>query len=138
MRAGIRRCGIWRRSRRRAVDLRDPKQFPVVSVLFREGEDNAAIQRILPLVPAAAGARVDVDDEIDASELLGTEDGYFFYEGSLTTPPYTEAVKWLVLDHVHEASPEQIDKLNALEGDNARHIQANGAKVVEHCLRHLR
>jgi carbonic anhydrase len=120
------------------VDQRDPKQFLVVSVLFREGEDNAVVQRILPLVPAAAGGRVDIDDEIDATELLGAEDGYFFYEGSLTTPPYTEAVKWLVLDKAHEASPDQIEKVNSVEGDNARHIQANSAKVVEHCMQHLR
>ncbi|MCP4265745.1 MAG: carbonic anhydrase family protein, partial [Candidatus Brocadiaceae bacterium] len=49
---------------------------------------------------------------------------YFFYKGSLTTPPYTESVKWFVMKTIIDASPEQIQQINKIEGDNARRIQA--------------
>lgn len=56
---------------------------------------------------------------------------YYQYRGSLTTPPYTESVEWLVLKDVFEASPEQIQRINQLEGDNARRVQALYNRVVE-------
>jgi hypothetical protein len=46
------------------------------------------------------------------------------YRGSFTTPPYTESVDWLVAKEVIEAAPAQIQRINVLEGDNARHVQA--------------
>ena len=49
---------------------------------------------------------------------------YYHYRGSFTTPPYTESVDWLVAKEVIEAGPAQIRRINVLEGDNARHVQA--------------
>jgi carbonic anhydrase len=49
---------------------------------------------------------------------------YFFYKGSLTTPPYTESVNWFVMKTIIDASPEQIQQINKIQGDNARRIQA--------------
>jgi carbonic anhydrase len=49
---------------------------------------------------------------------------YFYYKGSLTTPPYTESVNWYVMKTIIDASPVQIQKINKIEGDNARHVQA--------------
>ena len=46
------------------------------------------------------------------------------YRGSFTTPPYTESVDWLVAKEVIEAGPAQIQRINLLEGNNARHVQA--------------
>jgi carbonic anhydrase len=48
---------------------------------------------------------------------------YFYYKGSLTTPPYTESVNWFVMKTVIDAAPEQIQQINKIEGDNARHVQ---------------
>lgn len=113
--------------------IEEPQHYLVVAALFKEGRGHQALERLLPIVPARPGERVDVDEEVDANGFFGPNDGYYFYEGSLTTPPYTEAVNWLVLDSVHEASAEQIETLNHLEGNNARHIQAGRSRVVDHC-----
>ena len=64
--------------------------------------------------------------------MLEKGEGYFHYEGSLTTPPYSETVTWLVLDQVHDASAEQIEAMNRIEGNNARHIQEQRARPVDH------
>jgi carbonic anhydrase len=59
--------------------------------------------------------------------------GYYSYKGSLTTPPYSESVTWIVHKYILEASPEQIFTIEKLEGDNARHVQAlHARKVLNH------
>jgi carbonic anhydrase len=55
---------------------------------------------------------------------------YYSYRGSLTTPPYTESVRWYIAKHIFEASPAQIEAINKLEGNNARHVQALFGRTV--------
>jgi carbonic anhydrase len=100
-----------------------PEKLLVVGVLFREGRDNAFIEEILSHAPAEPGARFDGAVLIDPSDVLPAVEGYYHYEGSLTTPPYSETVTWLVLKDSRQASASQIERLNRLEGNNARHIQ---------------
>lgn len=105
--------------------------YLVIGVLFKEGKRNKFLDEFISHIPKAEGqtskpkhAYVDINDIFDGN------DKYFTYKGSLTTPPYTETVRWGVLKRIHEASPEQIALFNQLEGNNARHIQAmNGRKV---------
>lgn len=109
----------------------EPGRYLVVAVLFREGDDDALIARILADVPPSPGDQVTTDTLLDPLLAVGSDSGYFHYEGSLTTPPYTQSVTWLVQKDIHGASPGQISQLNRLEGDNARHIQALRSRVVE-------
>lgn len=111
----------------------DPAHMLVVGALFKEGEGNAIIDRVLPFVPKQPGGVIDAHEQLDVSSLFGQQHGYYYYSGSLTTPPYSEIVKWLVLDQVFEASPEQIEEIARVEGYNARHIQAPHARMVDHC-----
>lgn len=110
----------------------DPGSYMVISVLFREGVESPALEDVLAAVPERAGETRDLPGTaIDAGELLDFSGHYFHYEGSLTTPPYTEAVTWLIMQDIHQAAPEQIQHINILEGNNARHIQALHARVVD-------
>lgn len=109
----------------------DPRRYLVIGVLFREGADNGFIQEVLSHAPAEEGDRYDDPMRINALDVLASVDGYFHYDGSLTTPPYTETVTWLVMKEVHEAAAAQIERLNLLEGNNARHIQDQHGRHVE-------
>ena len=109
-----------------------PERFLVIGVLFKEGNPNGLLDTLLGDVPRKAGETVDADAELDASSIFKPGEGYFHYAGSLTTPPYTEAVTWLVLDQVHDASAEQVEALNRIEGNNARHIQDQRARLIDH------
>jgi carbonic anhydrase len=55
---------------------------------------------------------------------------YYHYKGSLTTPPYTESVRWYITKHIFEASAAQIEAINKVEGNNARHVQALYGRTV--------
>jgi carbonic anhydrase len=109
-----------------------PERFLVIGVLFKEGGSNGLIQTFLRDVPEQAGKRAEADAKLDASSLFKPHEGYYHYEGSLTTPPFSETVTWLVLDQVHDAAPEQIEAMNRIEGNNARHIQKHSARLVDH------
>jgi carbonic anhydrase len=61
------------------------------------------------------------------SNELGT---YYHYKGSLTTPPFTENVDWLIGKYIFEASPDQITAIEKIKGDNARHVQERHYRKV--------
>lgn len=111
----------------------DPDKLLVVGALFKEGVASPLIEHLLPLMPSHEGEQLESPEEIDLRRLFDKDRGYYYYSGSLTTPPFAEVVKWLVLDGVHEASPEQVEKIAGIEGFNARHIQEPHGRTVEHC-----
>lgn len=68
----------------------------------------------------------------DASALLPERRSYFYYEGSLTTPPCTENVRWVVLDAPIPASSAHLDPLRAQYDGNARPIQPLNSRTIRH------
>jgi carbonic anhydrase len=109
-----------------------PEHLLVVGVLFKEGQASPWLGTLLADVPGHAGEHADKEARLDIASLLTGRNGYYHYEGSLTTPPYSETVTWLVLEQPRTAAAEQIEALNRIEGNNARHIQARNARPVEH------
>jgi carbonic anhydrase len=113
----------------------DHPRYLVVAFLFKMGRENKFIKEFLNAIPAEEGkdslspGAVNFEDLFN--EIPKNEQGYFSYKGSLTTPPYSETVDWLVKKYILEASPEQIFKIEKMEGDNARHVQAiNSRKIM--------
>jgi carbonic anhydrase len=100
--------------------------YLVVGLLFKEGKANPFLDKFLNAIPDSTGATNHLSNEfLNINELLAQAGSlhYYHYEGSLTTPPYSETVTWLLVKHIFEASPKQIEKLNRIEGNNARHFQ---------------
>lgn len=98
----------------------------VVATLYRMGDPD-------PLLGAALDA-ADAGAEVVGIPLIsGTtvRSHHYIYHGSLTTPPFSENVSWVVSAKVEEASEEQVARLNALEGNNARHVQKRAGRRVE-------
>ncbi|MFW2389212.1 MAG: carbonic anhydrase family protein [Polyangiales bacterium] len=108
----------------------DPPRYLVISYLYKMGEEDRFIASFLDRVPSKEGG-----ENLEAGEILirgeDRRGEYYHYRGSLTTPPYTETVEWLVIKEIQRASPEQIRRINSIEGDNARRVQARHGRSVE-------
>jgi len=98
----------------------------VVAVWFRRGEDNPALDEILAAAKKKGGASVS----LDPGKLLPPTTDFYRYNGSLTTPPCTEGVRWYVMSEVAEASEEQLRAFLALTGRNNRPVQPLNARRV--------
>lgn len=106
----------------------------VWAILFKEGEQSKFLNEFIDAIPSEEGESIEIASKsVDVSRLVSDHEveGCYHYAGSLTTPPFTESVHWGIVGKINEASPQQIEKLNRLEGNNARHIQAVYDRVVE-------
>lgn len=106
----------------------------VVGVLMQPGKRNAGFDAVFAHLPRA-GERITVDDlKLDLAGLLPTDHGYYSFEGSLTTPPCSEGVSWMVLKSPITVSPGQIRAFRKLVHDNARPLQPLHARVIRESL----
>ena len=115
-------------------DMKNP-QYLVIGLLFKMGRENAFIKEFLNAIPGEEGKDTLPAGAVRFEDLFLTppkkeEAGYYSYHGSLTTPPYSESVHWIVKKYILEASPEQITAIEKKEGDNARHVHALYARKV--------
>lgn len=99
-------------------------QLTILGVLVQQGQINSTLQRLLQKVPLLKGETVtDQKAALDLNSLLPKIKHFYHYMGSLTTPPCSEGVHWLVLANPIEASAEQIQQLSQLMGKNSRPLQ---------------
>lgn len=108
-------------------------QLAVVAVLLDAGVANALIDKVWTYMPLDTNDRVRMPvGLIDMNELLPKDQRYYQFMGSLTTPPCTEGVLWMVLKQPTPVSREQIKLFTQLFPRNARPVQAvNGRAVRE-------
>jgi len=115
----------------------DSQQYLVIGVLFKMGTKSKFVDEFINSIPKEDHTKNEVQPgEILISDLVNEMpahllDHYYHYNGSLTTPPYTESVRWYVSKHIFEASPEQIKKILEIEGANARQVQSLNERKLE-------
>ena len=98
----------------------------VVGVLICEGEENAALAPAWACLPPDPGESRAISGEIDLAALLPPFGTTWRYRGSLTTPPCTEGVAWIVPDEPLPMSPAQIAAFAAIYPNNRRPVQPLG------------
>lgn len=110
----------------------------VLVVRVMTGTTNHWFDSILAVrnLPVGANTTIDINPlQLFPSSLvekdghLMTHSNYYSYNGSLTTPPCTEGVYWIVLADPIYASTDQIDSLERWEGINNRPIQVYNGTV---------
>lgn len=106
-------------------------QLAVVSVLLQPGAANALIHKVWTYMPLDINDRVHMPAGlIEMNELLPTDQRYYQFMGSLTTPPCTEGVLWLVVKQPSTVSPAQVKLFTQLFPHNARPVQALHGRAV--------
>ena len=105
----------------------------VVAVLMEAGAPNPFIAALWPHLPLESGREVSLPEVmVDLNGLLPETRSYFAYMGSLTTPPCTEGVLWLVMKTPVTVAAEQVGIFGKLYSMNARPVQpANGRLIKE-------
>jgi carbonic anhydrase len=103
----------------------------VVGVLIEEGAANAAFDPIWSNLPKAAGAESHLEHvKVNVDDLLPKARTAYRYDGSLTTPPCSEGVKWLVMTAPVQLSAAQIAAFTAIVKGNNRPVQPLNGRVV--------
>lgn len=105
----------------------------VIGVMFKEGEANPGLEKLWAQLPDKEGAPVSLKSRVIPSELIPENRAYYRFSGSLTTPPCSEGVRWLLMKTPMTASKSQIEAFErAVKHHNNRPVQAlNGRVIVE-------
>lgn len=103
----------------------------VIALLIQQGKPNSLVQTIWNYMPLEKNDAVQPPGMIDMSQLLPASRQYYTYMGSLTTPPCTEGVLWVVFKEPIELSADQISIFSRLYPMNARPIQSNAGRLIK-------
>jgi carbonic anhydrase len=106
-------------------------ELAVVAVLIHTGRANAFLQEVFDHFPPKGTAEASVPGTtLNLSDFLPRQHGYYTFDGSLTTPPCTEHVRWFVLKSAVEASAAQVQQFAAHYPHDARPVQPLNDRTV--------
>jgi carbonic anhydrase len=115
------------------VHRADGGQLAVVGVLLTRGAANDGLAPVFENLPTTVGPSAAVPAAtVDAGHLLPAVRTTYRYPGSLTTPPCTEGVSWLLMTDRVELSADQLAAFTSVIDGNNRPVQPlNEREVVE-------
>ncbi len=111
----------------------DKTKAVVMGVLIAQGSENPFLANFIDHIPPTKSSTpYEPGTEVNVADFLPADPGYYTYGGSLTTPPCSEVVTWLLRKAPVEASAEQIERVHELFEFNNRPVQAvNGREIRE-------
>lgn len=114
------------------VHVSEDNELAVVALLYQPGQPNIALQAIIKNFPLKAGE----SKRLGAKDMQGFErthdiKNYVRFNGSLTTPPCTEGVRWIVMRSMPSMSRQQLNMFQKeLKHPNNRPVQPLNARIV--------
>ncbi|MDH5445329.1 MAG: carbonic anhydrase family protein [Gammaproteobacteria bacterium] len=112
---------------------RDGK-IAVVAVLMDGCFENKTIRQLWKKIPRKPGSKKKISKKsakwINVKSLIPSNRAYYQYMGSLTTPPCTEEVTWIVMRNSTPVSRDQLKVFSDLFGNNARPVQNKNYRVI--------
>lgn len=105
-------------------------ELAVVGVMMENGAINNDLQTVFANMPLQEGTNTAIGT-INASNFLPADRSYYGYQGSLTTPPCSQGVKWIVLKNPITASQAQIDAFTNIFQVNARPVQNVNGRIIQ-------
>jgi carbonic anhydrase len=109
----------------------DQGNLAVIAVMFKEGKENLAIAKLWRQMPEKADERAALVSKFVAAELLPASRDHYRFNGSLTTPPCSEGVLWMVMKESVTISREQVERFaRVIHHANNRPVQPLNARAV--------
>jgi carbonic anhydrase len=107
-------------------------KLAVVAVLLDKGPLQPAVQKVWNNLPLEKNEEAQARISLDVNEILPVDRRYFTYMGSLTTPPCSEGVQWVVMRQPVTMTAEQIELFARIYPMNARPVQqASGRRIMQ-------
>ena len=106
-------------------------RLAVVAVLLERGSALPVVQSVWNNLPLEKGDEVAARGTLNLNDLLPAERSYFTYMGSLTTPPCSEGVLWMVMKQPVQISGDQIGIFARLYPMNARPTQSASGRLIK-------
>ena len=106
-------------------------KLAVVAVLLERGDESSIFNTLWANLPLQKNVEFTPDVSIDLAKLLPEKREYFTYMGSLTTPPCSEGVTWIVLKQPQAVSADQIGVFGHLYKNNARPVQSANSRLIK-------
>jgi carbonic anhydrase len=108
------------------------ESLAVIAVLVQEGKHNINFDQLIKFLPDQPGEKIINDSvQINVGINVPKELDAYHYIGSLTTPPCTENVQWLVLKNLIQMDKEQLRAFSSRLKTNNRPVQSLNGRVVE-------
>ncbi|VVC76651.1 Carbonic anhydrase [Aquicella siphonis] len=110
----------------------DDGKVAVIGVFVKAGKANPVLQNLIDHFPSDEGIEHSLQGvQINPVDLLPERRAFFYFSGSLTTPPCTEGLQWIVMPEPITASSAQILLFrNAAGGENARPVQPRHKRKI--------
>ena len=106
-------------------------KLAVVGVFITEGAHNKSFDPLWGNLPAQKGVETHYQSiKVDTDAILPTTRTSYRYDGSLTTPPCSEGVSWLVMRTPIELSIDQIEAFARIIKDNNRPVQKLNGRTI--------
>jgi carbonic anhydrase len=103
----------------------------VVAYLYTEGEADADMAEVVAALPKKPGDKRHMEaPEIAIEKLKPLQRDFYTYPGSLTTPPCSEGVRWLVAAEPLTLSAEQLEAFDAVLHNNNRPVQPRHVRTL--------
>ncbi len=111
---------------------KDPQgRLAVVAVLLQQGRQHPLVQAIWNNLPLEKNEEQRAVGTLDLTQLLPEDRRYYTYMGSLTTPPCSEGVLWMVFKQPVTVAAEQLAIFGRLYPMNARPVQPTGNRMIK-------
>ncbi len=103
----------------------------VMAVMMETDATQPVLSKLWKWLPAQTKKEVSIPLELSLTDMLPTNTHHYTYSGSLTTPPCTEGVQWIVLKEPMHVTQEDVDQFVHIIGHNARPIQPLGNRHID-------
>jgi len=105
-------------------------RLAVVGVLINEGDEHAGLAPLWNVLPREKGVSIAPDFEFSVLDVLPLDRRTIRYDGSLTTPPGTEGVRWSLFVEPITVSASQLEVLTGICKNNNRPVQPLHTRTV--------
>lgn len=113
-------------------------ELAVIGVMVEEGDDDHPFfENFAQYMPEDEGSYVDASTSFNAEMLMPEfynhwlKQHFWWYEGSLTTPPCSEIVHWFVMNDPISASHDQLHAMEEILHENYRPVQPLNNRLVK-------